>query len=112
MEPIRRTSPAGRPQNVDAAAPATPAAPGFSIGAAENATPVTRPEFSRIAARISDGLARNLSRDDIMRDVIAVETRERFGPLASSQMADSVAESFRTDPALCALVAKLFAAAA
>jgi hypothetical protein len=112
MDPIRRTSGPSRPQDVPASsgpAPATGPSPAF--GAAPTGG-IARPEFNRIAARINEGLARKQSRDEIMQDVIASETRERFGPLASPGMAASVAESFRTDPALTGLVARLFAAAA
>ena len=112
MDPIRRTTGPHKPQDIAGAAPSAPPSQPFAAGAAAPIAGAARPEFTRIAARISQGIARKQSRDDIMRDVVSTETRERFGSLATPQMAESVAESFRSDPALSALVAKLFAAAA
>ncbi|MBS0196827.1 MAG: hypothetical protein JSR77_08720 [Planctomycetes bacterium] len=114
MDPIRRTTGASKPQDVAGATPAAPASgvsKPFEIGAAGGVAPVEQTRFNAIAGRIRDGLARRLDRDAIMREVVEAETRERFGPLATPAMTASVAESFRSDPGLVQLVAKLFAAA-
>lgn len=115
MDPIRRTSGPQKPQDVPAATPAAPtgaAAGTFGAAAASAAGAVARPEFTRIAAKINEGISRKLPRDDIMRRVVESEARERFGSLATPQMTESIAETFRSDPALSGLVAKLFAAVA
>lgn len=129
MDPIRRTTgPESTPEirGPAQAQPATPPQRAFGVNevagvqgaqgaqAAAGPSGVERTQearFARLAGRIRDGVAQHWDRDRIMQDLIADETRERFGNMATPDMANAVAESFRNDPALSQLMARLFAAA-
>ncbi|MCX5691428.1 MAG: hypothetical protein NTV94_16830 [Planctomycetota bacterium] len=87
------------------------AAGGFRVQGASGAGGVQTTHFAALRTRIQDGLARNLTRDAILDDLVAFETNRAFGAGASQAVRAKVAEQFRTDPVLSALFADLFAAA-
>ncbi|MBX3381976.1 MAG: hypothetical protein KF864_00550 [Phycisphaeraceae bacterium] len=118
MNPIRPTGGPDPTPNLSGPSSSTPAgrvepfsvSPASGVGASSPAAPVDQARFDRIAGTIRTGLSAGHTRDQIMDRLIADETQARFGSAATPQMTASVAESFRTDPALSQLVSRLFAA--
>jgi hypothetical protein len=118
MDPIRPTGGPDPAPNLSGPSSATPVgrvepfsvAPASGVSGPAPASPVDQAHFDRINGTIRNGLASGQSRDQIMEQLVSDETRERFGDAATPQMTASVAESFRSDPSLSQLVARLFAA--
>jgi len=90
---------------VDATAAAFAVAGAARIASTEQVT-----QFALFKNRIQEGLARKLSRDAILEDLIAFETTRAFGSAATGEMRQKVADQFRTDPRLNALFGNLIAA--
>ncbi len=63
---------------------------------------------ARMHARIRDGLARNLSKDQILHEVVGAELDEAFGKAATPKMRESVSAAFEDEPRLRSLFNDLF----
>lgn len=68
----------------------------------------TSPNFDRIAPLIKDGLARNLSRAQILSEVVDDQARSQFGDKATPEMTEAIAEKFQSDPHLSSIFNKLY----
>lgn len=84
----------------------------FRVAGAAGAAAAQATHFAALRTRIQDGLARQLSREAILDDLVAYETNRAFGAGASQVVRSKVAEQFRTDPVLATLFNDLFVAAA
>jgi hypothetical protein len=105
---LQRSSGATPPKKlsaIDAAAEA------FRAAGAAKVEPAGGPShFALLRTRIQDGIARNLSKDEILDDLVTFETTRAFGADASAEVRKKVADQFRDDPRLAALFGELMTA--
>lgn len=90
---------------IDAAAQAFRAA-----GQAKVEPPGGPSHFTLLRSRIQEGIAKNLSKDDILEDLVTFETTRAFGKDATEEVRKKVADQFREDPRLASLFGELFTA--
>lgn len=104
-----------RPTQGPQAPGATPEAAGQArVGSAEAtvgtgaAAPLSAGEYARIREQIRANIAQGMSQEEVLRDLVARTTRDRFGAGADPQMAASIGLAFETDPHLKGLFRELF----
>jgi len=116
-DPIRRVTPTQQTQRAagaDKVAKAGAVDAPFRVEGTQGpiaAGAVSPSSFAIFRDRITAGLANQMAPDAIIDDLVSFEATRSFGAGASAAMKASVAERFRTDPTLKAMIGKLFEAA-
>jgi len=81
------------------------------VGRTSPVSPVASPEAAlaaRMSSRITSGLEKSWSKEQILRDVVDAELDEAFGKRASETMKQSVSAAFEDEPRLRAMFNDLF----
>jgi len=79
-------------------------------GNAGGAGPV-RPNFDRIASRITEGLSKGESKEQILEGVVDDHLTQQFGDKATTEMTATVTEKFTDDPQLSQIFNRLYSQA-